>query len=236
MLNRKGVKYLLVLTALMAVALTVEAQSRKYHVELGLQGGCGYYVGDATTHIFNNVREVYGGHVRYKFDQRWAMQVKGLYQFIKGPIIEREITPDGKPKEVNLGEWTDDLINLDVMAEFNFFRFGIDDYDRRVKPITPYIFAGIGMGIYGMRFQKVACYFPFGFGMKWKFAPRWGLNLAWQHNLYFTDSLEGTEGYGNTYDLNGSNILNFDLTGQLTLGIVFEFAREKKICRLCYDN
>lgn len=226
---------MLLIPALLAVSLAVSAQSRKYRVELGLQGGCGYYVGDATTHIFNNVREVYGAHMRYKFDYRWALQVKGLYQTIKGPLIESSRNADGVLVEKDLGKWTINMINIDVMGEFNFFRFGFEEYDRRVKPITPYIFAGVGMGIYGKGYQHVACYFPFGFGLKWKFAPRWGLNLAWQHNLYFADNLEGTEIYGNTFDMNGSNILNYDVTGQLTLGIVFEFAREKKICRLCSD-
>ena len=69
---------------------------------------------------------------------------------------------------------------------------------------------------------------------KWKFAKRFGLNLAWQHNLYIADNLEGMANLNNTYDLNGSNILNFDVTSQLTLGIVFEFAKEKAVCRTCY--
>ena len=214
--------------------------SRPFQMEFGIQAGCGYYVGDATPHIFNNVREVYGAHMRYKFDQRWAIQVKGLHQVIKGPImvLERdgEVDKEGYDATwVNVGDWQNKLINLDVMAEFNFFRFGIAEYDRRVKPITPYIFAGIGVSLHSRNYLTAAAYLPFGFGLKWKFAQRWGLNLAWQHNLYFADNLEGTETWGNTWKLNGSNILNFDLTGQLTLGIVFEFAREKKICKWCLD-
>lgn len=214
--------------------------SRPYRVEIGIQAGCGYYVGDATTHIFNNVREAYGAHMRYKFDYRWALQVKGLHHVIRGPImvLERDGVVDDKGYDaqwVKVGDWQNKMINLDVMAEFNFFRFGVEEYDRRVKPITPYIFAGIGMSLHGMNYRKVGAYFPFGFGLKWKFAHRWGLNLAWQHNLYFADNIEGADDWANKWDLNGSNILNFDLTGQLTLGIVFEFAREKKVCRWCLD-
>lgn len=208
------------------------AQSRPYRLELGVQAGIGYYVGDATPHIFNNVRETYGAHLRYKFDKRWALQVKGLHHRITGPILDSKVV-DGKKVTVTAGDWQDKMINLDVMGEFNFFRFGFQEYDRRIKPVTPYIFAGIGVSMYGLKYQTVACYFPFGFGMKWKFAQRWGLNVAWQHNLYFADNIEGADNLGNTYSLNGSNILNFDLTGQLTIGIVFEFAREKKICKHC---
>jgi len=79
---------LIVLICLIATGLAqgaVKTDNRPYLCEIGVQAGCGYYVGDATTHIFQNVREAYGAHFRYKFDQRWAIQVKGLAHTIKGP-------------------------------------------------------------------------------------------------------------------------------------------------------
>lgn len=218
-------KYIVVLFSILGLATMASAQNRPFKWEIGLQGGCGYYVGDASPHIFTHVREVYGGHVRYKFDQRWALQLKGLHQVIHGAV-------PNEPEFV----WSNKLINLDVVGEFNFFRLGLQEYDSRVKPITPYIFLGVGVGLHGMNYGTAAAYLPFGIGVKWKFAPRWNLQLAWQHNLYFTDDLEILEDLGNTYNLNGTNFLNDDLTGQLMLGIVFEFGKEKKICRWCLDQ
>ena len=81
-----------------------------------------------------------------------------------------------------------------------------------------------------------------GIGMKWKFADRWQLHVVWQHQIYFVDNIEGLPALdgrtnpavgGGRYGLNGTNILNNDLTSTLTLGIVFEFAKEKKICKVC---
>lgn len=220
-------------------SITAVADDRPYLCELGLQAGCGYYVGDATTHIFNNPREAYGAHFRYKFTNRWALQVKGLTQRITGYAYD-----DRMQKQDAM--WSTQMVNLDAMAEFNFFRFGGKTYDIRIKPLTPYIFLGVGVAMYGNGMNvsgwnwsdyggkvPVAFYIPMGFGLKWKFAKRFGLNLAWQHNLYVADNLEGMANLNNTYDLNGSNILNFDVTSQLTLGIVFEFAQEKKECRTC---
>lgn len=218
--NRHIILFLLCLSA-----TYLYADNRAYTCELGVQGGCGYYVGDAATHIFTNVREAYGAHFRYKFDKRWALQVKGLTQTITGDNMLNG--------EVIDGQWKTPMINMDVMAEFNFFRFGMKEYDKRVKPVTPYIFLGVGCGLYGQDFDNVAAYIPFGIGLKWKFSDRVGLNLAWQHNVYFADNLEGESELGNTYNLNGSNLFNCDLTSQLTLGIVFEFAKEKKICKFC---
>ena len=87
-------------------------------------------------------------------------------------------------------------------------------------------------------------YIPIGVGVKWKFAPRWQLQLAWQHQIYMSngDGLEGVicqddpSKFNDSYQMNGSNILNNDIISTLTLGVVFEFAREKKVCVECQDD
>lgn len=39
----------------------------------------------------------------------------------------------------------------------------------------------------------------------------------------------------NSYKMNGSNIMNNDVTSTLTIGVVFEFTPQKKLCVLCED-
>lgn len=216
--------FCLLIISLLSITVSF-AEERSYLCEFGVQGGLGYYVGDAVAHVFQNVQPAYGAQFRYKFTPRWALQVKGQADNIKFPLQEQDAAGNtlmGK----NL------LMNIDAVAEFNFFRFGMKQYDTRIKPVTPYMFIGIGMSVYS-GFTLVTGYIPFGFGMKWKFAPRWGLNIAWQHQIYFADNLENKDYYNNTYQLNGSNILNKDFTSSLTLGIVFEFAKERAVCRTC---
>lgn len=219
--------------SLLALPIRAEIDSRPYLCEIGLQGGCGYYVGDAAPHIFMNPREAYGLHFRYKFTQRWAVQLKASSQRITG----NEYTLDGQKLTTT---WQNNIIGIDAMAEFNFFRFGkANKYDKRVRPYTPYIFLGIGAGIYGAEgysnanYNKVACYVPLGLGFKWKFSEHCGLNVAWQHNIYIADNLENRDELNNKYQLNGWNWMNCDLTGQLTVGIVFEFAQPAVPCRIC---
>lgn len=221
--------FILILMVLMTISTALHADERRYLCEFGLEGGCGYYVGDATEHIFQNVREMYGANFRYRFDQRWCLQVKGIAHHITGPM------PDGTGfADKKMGSWTNQLVNLDVAAEYNFFRFGATSYDIRVKPISPYILVGVGMALHS-DWRRVSAYMPFGVGVKWQFAPRCNLKLVWQHNLYFADNLENVEAYNNRHDLNGSNILNFDLTGTLSAGISVEFGKAKRVCRACYD-
>ena len=233
--KRLWVAVLAVLWSASGMALNTEPN---YLCELGLQAGCGYYVGDAAPHIFMNPREAYGAHFRYKFTPRWALQVKGMGQRITGWNYDEDMVRQDT-------KWENQLINVDVMGEFNFFRFGAAEYDKRVKQLTPYIFLGVGATIYGSEndagewrnLNKVAVYLPLGIGLKWKFSQWVGLNLAWQHNIYFSDALEGCKTLRDLHELNGSNWFNCDLTGQLTLGIVFEFGKERHHCVRCdYAN
>lgn len=238
---------LLLSIVVVTLPVLVWADTRMYRCELGLQAGVGYYVGDATRHIFTNPLETFGGQFRYKFDKRWALQVKVQRQ----RITFREYGTEGTL-------YYNPMWHTDVTGEFNFFRFGERGYDIRVKPITPYIFIGLGFSVYNEqatashdnpfplligegRKPTAGMYIPLGIGMKWKFADRWQLQVAWQHQIYFRDNIEGISSLdgrqdpntGKQYGMNGTNILNNDLTSTLTLGIVFEFAKEKKVCNVC---
>lgn len=229
---------------LLGGVMSLMAQTPNYHMEFGPVAGVGYYLGDAAEHVFMHPREVYGAQLRYKIAPRWAVQLKGMAQRIDGNMYRDAVRQDAT--------WTNRMINLDVVAEYNFFRLGNWGYDARIKPFSPYIFLGVGVALYGdravmsdapaddkVRYNKVMGYVPLGVGLKWKFCPYAGLNLAWQHNVYFADNIEGVtqvEGYDsldNSYDLNGSNWLNCDATGQLVLGLVVEFGRVKTKCRTC---
>ncbi len=224
---------LLIVFSALCCSLSAQTEGPTYLCELGFQAGCGYYVGDGAEHIFMHPREAYGLQFRYKFTKRWALQVKTTTQRITGWNHDEDMHRlDTK--------WENQLINTDIVAEFNFFRFGSSGvYDRRLKPYTPYIFLGIGASVYGAngykdaKYNHVMAYFPFGIGFKWKFSERAGLNIAWQHNVYLADNIENGLNLNDTYGLNGSNILNCDLTGMITVGMVFEFGQAKNPCRIC---
>ena len=228
-----GVVFVLFLSACMGMRAQNVGVQETYFGEIGIQGGCGYYVGDATPHIFMNVREAYGIHFRYKFTKRWAIQAKISGQRITG----NEYTMRGEKLD---SKWTNRLYGADVMAEFNFFRFGsYTRFDKRIRPYTPYIFIGLGIGLYnnlkanGHETMTTAGYLPLGFGFKWKFHERVGLNIAWQHNIWLADDLEGMYTLNNRHHLNGWNWMNCDVTSMLTIGIVFEIAKVQRVCRIC---
>ena len=140
----KSIKYGL-LGVLISLAACMQAEEQSYLCEFAVQAGCGYYVGDAVPYIFMHPREAYGAHFRYKFTSRWALQVKGLSQ----RIIGADYTIRGEKLD---SEWQSQLINIDVMAEYNFFRLGSGkNYDRRIKPYSPYIFLGVNNSCWVVR-------------------------------------------------------------------------------------
>lgn len=200
---------------------------RLYRMEIGIDGGCGYYAGDAEQYIFSDIREAYGVAFRYQLDRRWSVRVKGMAQRITG------YNPNSAGRaDTRMGMWTNQLVNFDAVGEFNFFPYGRIRYDRRVNPLTPYMALGLGVGLH-TKWSKVSMYVPFIVGLKWQPHPQVVIHAAWQHNVYFADNLETVPEYDNRYGMNGSNLFNCDVTGQLVAGIAFSFLQDKLVCRTC---
>lgn len=200
-------------------------------LEFGIQGGLAYYIGDAHPKMFQDVREAYGAEFSYLFNRRWSLMVQGATMRIAG----RPATSQGLP-DPNGELWTSRLVDVDVVARFNFLPFGLTDkYDPKLKAYTPYIFVGIGMTMH-KDFTSYYAYIPFGVGFRWVCSEHVGMFLAWQNNLCFADNLEPMAEYNNIHELNGSNILNCDVISTIQFGIVFEFAKEKKICKFCSEH
>lgn len=227
-------------------------QERFYHLEVGAHAGAAYYTGELQRYVFSSMSESYGVQARCKIDRRWALQVKGTRQ--------RVINTLEKDNEwgVAAGKYQTPMWHMDLTGEYNFFPFGWNAYDVRVKKFTPFISLGVGMtvrntvatsklGVYpdvhfkDMNKLEYAMYVPVGLGLKWRFADRWHLEVLWQHNLYMLngDGLEGVLDQKNpgllddSYQLNGSNVMNNDVTSTFTLGVVFEFASKKHKCPYC---
>ena len=250
---------------MLLTSTSVFAEQGFYRLELGAQAGLGYYMGELAQYAFMSPSEAYGVQLRCKIDERWALQFKGQRQRVINTIDannEWGVAP---------GRYQTPMWHFDLTGEYNFFHFGLDEHDVRMHPVTPFIFLGVGMTAHNVLASNkrdyplvgwkarvdangkttytyhepaFAMYIPVGVGLKWKFAPRWQLQLAWQHQIYVLngDGLEGViaqnapDKFNDSYQMNGSNILNNDIVSTLTVGLVFEFAHDKKICVQCRDK
>ena len=109
------------MTLIVALPLWLSAQEvTTFMFDGGIQGGYSYIIGDSGFDSY----VVAGIHVRYKFDQRWSLRAQ----------VQQHVYPAKS-------EWG----NIDISAEYNFFRYGIDEYDLRVKAVSPFIAIGVGI-------------------------------------------------------------------------------------------
>lgn len=232
---------------------------KEYSFDVGAQIGGGYYLGDANRIPFMNPRYVLGAQIRYKFDKRWSIQFKVQRQCIAYNYALKNVETQ-LPE--NLVKYQNPIWHGDIVGEFNFFNFGAASYDYRIKTISPYLFIGAGVSVFNkvaspieegknnifpivdVKAMNIAMYVPIGIGFKWKFASRWQLQVAWQHNIYLADNVEGylpgidyknddelldiSHGIlNNSNEMNGINIFNNDVISTLTIGVVYEFGSQK---------
>lgn len=230
---RNSQRYIILCTLLVCLLplQTYAQRAGRNQVELGVQGGMTYYVGDAHPRLFQDVREAYGLEFAYMFNRRWSLMVQGTGGRIAGHMADSQGRPDPKAEM-----WTNQLVSIDAVAKFNFLPYGMSDkYDLKIKPYTPFIYAGIGLTLHN-NFSSATAYLPVGVGFRWACSEHVGMFVVWQHNICFGDNLETDPAYNNIHDMNGSNILNCDLVSTIQFGIVFEFAKEKKQCKFCKER
>lgn len=191
------------------------AQQPFYRMELGAWAGADF---ETSTTLYKNLRPAFGALLRYKFDKRWALRFDGGIYNIHSNFIDLET--QNQISHTNL------LITGDMMFEFNFFDFEINQFNRKARRFTPYIFAGIGATTYEFEKQReFQPLVPFGLGFKYKIAPRWNFNIQYIHHLSFTDRLEGVDPLSDMYEIKGSNFLNKDMISAITVSITFDFWR-----------
>ena len=123
---------------LFLASTSVLANNNIYRLEVGLQAGAGYYMGELAPYAFMASAETYGIHTRLKIDNRWAVRIQGQRQRVISTV------PVGNEYNFVPGKYQTPMCHVDVVGEFNFFRFGFDTLVYKVKKLTPVMFIGIG--------------------------------------------------------------------------------------------
>lgn len=203
--------------------------------EFGIFGGGSYYLGDATEHIFNDIRPAYGAMFRYNLTRRWSFTAKATYSDFKFDYYTKQEQPlaEGEVFVAEKRYGSNNLVMVDVTAEYNFFELARGWVNRSTKPFSPYIFLGLGISWQKNGNNHISGYLPLGIGFKWLMTPRSTLSFAWQHQLYFNDKLEGVGSMNDFWGLNGSNFFHNDIFSTFTLGITVNFAQRKRVCKVC---
>lgn len=199
----------------------------EYRAEVGINGGGSFYIGDANSLMFNNMRPAGSGFFRYRFNPRLALRTELTYA-----TIGFEKTLGIKDNNVFVG---------DICGEFNFFDLEQNPYKQYSKTFSPFISAGISM-LTDVYDGQLKTFLPemglcFGLGIKVKLNDHWNLNAQWSNTLLLADNLEGgsaptvSSALNNPYKLNYSNIFNNDLLSTVSVGLSFNIWEKHCDCR-----
>ena len=219
-MNLKLIRFLIICVFAMFSAY-LQAQIKlvkdEYQAEIGVACGGNFYIGEANSKIFNNMRMAYSGFFRYRIDERFALKAELTSAIIAGSGI--------KDNQVYVGDFT---------GEFNFFDLEQNPYKQFSKTYTPYVFFGLSLVTDVHNKESLSeVGLPFGVGLKIKLSNRWNLNTQWSNRLMFADNLEGTDaglGTNNPNKLNGSNIFNNDFLSTFTVGVSFDIWKKPCDC------
>lgn len=217
--------YLFPLLALLAF-IPASAQE-DYRFDIG--GGIGMtgYLGDANT---ANLWQSPGWDAellfRYLLNPRWAFKTNFYVGSLNGDSAKMtNVFPDSQTFK-----FSNTFYELGEMVEFNFFNYGMGESYRKLKRISPYITAGLGMTMWTVDGKTGAAFtLPFGVGLKYKLSERWNLGFEFLMKKTFSDRMDG-ENLRDPYGIKSSFMKNTDWYSTMSFTISYEFSKRCAVC------
>jgi len=182
--------FLFIITFLTLPTFAQYGRLDQYSCELGLQGGCSFYLGDANPNSpFHTPRESFGGFFRYNINPRYALKLAITQNKVVGDTRDfKNKFPDNRE-----ASFKRKFMDISARFEFNFFDYGLPSYNRDSKWFSPYIFVGCGLTTYNDQYQDMkrkTINIPYGIGMKFKFGGRFNAGVEWSLHTLFIDDFD----------------------------------------------
>lgn len=221
-------KRLLVITFLFLSLLSSPCFAQEdYRFDIG--GGIGMtgYLGDAnTSNLWRSPSWDMELLLRYIGNPRWAFKTNFYIGGLRGDSgKESNVFPDDGRRS-----FSTTFYELGEMAEFNFFNYGIGESYRKLKRISPYITAGLGITAWNNAGKFGATMtLPIGVGLKYKPSRRLNLGLEFLMKKTFTDRLDGKP-LDDPMGIESSLVKNTDWYSTLTFTISYEFSKRCAVC------
>lgn len=222
----KHITFLLILLLSTALPAKVCAQE-DYRFDIGGGFGMTGYLGDANTaNLLQNPGWDFQALFRYILNPRWAFKTNFYTGSLRGDSSKMtNVFPEGQTYK-----FSTQFYELGELAEFNFFNYGMGETYRKLKRISPYITAGVGLLLWKTEGKMGASFvIPLGVGVKYKPARRWNLGLEFLMKKTFTDRLDG-ENLKDPYGIKSSFMKNTDWYSTITLTVSYEFSKRCAVC------
>lgn len=214
-------------TAILMLALTFAVMSwgQEYRYEVGPAIGITGYLGDVNkSNLFRMPRVAGGGIFRYNLNSRFAFKGNLFYVGLAGDSknIESQF-PGGEQYK-----FSSHVIDLGGQVEFNFFHFGDGPRYKHYKRISPYITAGLGMGLAFVDSKaNFGLVLPLGVGVKYRVKERLNLGFEFTMRKSFSDRFDGiTDLYGYSHGV----AKNTDWYSVAVFTLTYEFSKRCVKC------
>ena len=185
------------------------------------------YLGDANTaNLLQNPSWDAEVLFRYLMSPRLALKTNFYVGGLRG---NSEQMTNVFPDNANF-KFSTTFYELSELFEFNFFNYGIGESYRKLKRITPYITAGLGLtGWKVADHGGLSFTIPLGIGVKFKPSLRWNLGLEFLMKKTFTDKRDGPQ-LADPIGIKSSFMKNTDWYSTLTFTVSYEFSQRCAVC------
>lgn len=223
---KKGAFIILLCTTL----TTIQAQTdNQYLMEVGAGVGLMSYEGDFNGSILKGMQPVGSVILRRNFNPYMGLKLSGSYGKIKG---SSDNNATYYPEyEGNRYEFDNQLADLSIVYEYNFWPYGTGKDYRGAKRLTPFVQAGIGATyVTGGEKDVFTANIPIGIGLKYKLTERLNADVEWTMHFSLSDKLDGVE---DPYGVESSGLFkNTDCYSALKLTLTYSFMAK---CRTCHN-
>ena len=214
--------------ALLATFLPTKTMAQEdYRFDIGAGLGMTGYLGDANTaNLWSEPGWDFEALFRYIANPRWAFKTNFYAGNLRGDSSKMtNVFPGGETFS-----FSTTFYELGEMVEFNFFNYGMGESYRKLKRISPYIAAGIGMTVWSIDGKTGAAFnIPLGVGLKYKLSQRWNIGFEFLMKKTFSDRLDG-EQLKDPYGIKSSFMKNTDWYSTMSLTISYEFSKRCAVC------
>lgn len=214
--------------ALLATFLPTKTMAQEdYRFDIGAGLGMTGYLGDANTaNLWSEPGWDFEALFRYIANPRWAFKTNFYAGNLRGDSSKMtNVFPGGETFS-----FSTTFYELGEMVEFNFFNYGMGETYRKLKRISPYIAAGIGMTVWSIDGKTGAAFnIPLGVGLKYKLSQRWNIGFEFLMKKTFSDRLDG-EQLKDPYGIESSFMKNTDWYSTMSLTISYEFSKRCAVC------
>lgn len=215
---------------LILLPLSLHAQAdEEYLFEIGGGVGAVSYLGDFNGSITSNMQPMGTVLLRRVINPYMDLAATLSYGQLKGSYSTvNTYYPEFQGQTYS---FSNPLVDLSLRYEYNFWPYGTGRDYRGAKPLTPFIFGGLGGTYTNTSGTVLATNLLLGAGVKYKAAPRLNLALEWGIHFTTSDKLDGAE---DPYIIKSTGAFkNKDCYSALQLTVTYSFLAK---CRTCHNE